>query len=299
MNKPFRVVVSLSCASALLVLLALLVPVATGSERQKADRADRYFFGQNVVISEPVAGNVQVYGGDVTVSSEIEGDLLVFGGDVLFNPGGRLGGNLISGGGRVMGDEGRIGGRSFSVASLEGATLSLQKTAVLLLTLCVWLVAAIVMTLVSGREVRYSSVEIRASAGHCFLVGLVAVTSFILSAVVFSYLVPFLVGIPLLAALGVFALLTKVYGMIAVFHAAGSLVAAVRTRDQLTSRRFLRGDLAMVVVGLLLLGGIRLIPVVGTAVWSLASVFGVGVALSTKFGRREPWFLAWRPIYEG
>jgi hypothetical protein len=26
-----------------------------------------------------------------------------------------------------------------------------------------------------------------------------------------------------------------------------------------------------------------------------ASVLGVGVALSTKFGRREPWFLAWRP----
>ena len=26
------------------------------------------------------------------------------------------------------------------------------------------------------------------------------------------------------------------------------------------------------------------------------AIFGVGVALATKFGRREPWFLAWRPI---
>lgn len=298
MSRPFRIVVSLSCAAALLVLVALLVPVATGSERH-TERADRYFFGQNVEITEPVAGNVQVYGGDVTVSSEIEGDLLVFGGDVLFNPGGRLGGDLISGGGRVMGEEGHVAGRSYSLASLQGATLSLQKTAVVLLTLCVWLVAALILTLVSGREVRYSSVEIRASAGHCFLVGLVAITSFILSAIVFSYLVPFLVGIPLLAALGVFALLTKIYGMIAVFHAAGSLIASARTRDQLASRRLLRGDLAMVMVGLLVLGAIRLIPVVGPAVWSLASVFGVGVALATKFGRREPWFLAWRPIYEG
>jgi len=24
-------------------------------------------------------------------------------------------------------------------------------------------------------------------------------------------------------------------------------------------------------------------------------VFGIGVALATKFGRREPWFLAWAP----
>ena len=50
----------------------------------------------------------------------------------------------------------------------------------------------------------------------------------------------------------------------------------------------------MVVIGVLLLGAIRLIPVVGTIVWGLASIFGVGVALATKFGRREPWFLEFR-----
>ena len=51
----------------------------------------------------------------------------------------------------------------------------------------------------------------------------------------------------------------------------------------------------MVVIGLLILGAIRLIPVVGTIAWGLASVFGVGVALATRFGRREPWFLEFRP----
>jgi hypothetical protein len=39
---------------------------------------------------------------------------------------------------------------------------------------------------------------------------------------------------------------------------------------------------------------LRLIPVVGTLIWAGASVFGIGVALATKFGRREPWFL-WTP----
>ena len=52
----------------------------------------------------------------------------------------------------------------------------------------------------------------------------------------------------------------------------------------------------MVVIGVLLLGAIRLIPVVGPIVWGIASVFGVGTALATKFGRREPWFLVWRPM---
>jgi len=84
--------------------------------------------------------------------------------------------------------------------------------------------------------------------------------------------------------------------MIAMFHAIGTLVAASRTRSQLASRKWLRGDLAMVVIGLLILGAIRLIPVIGTLVWALASVFGVGVALATKFGRREPWFLEFRNV---
>ena len=100
---------------------------------------------------------------------------------------------------------------------------------------------------------------------------------------------------PLIPILGVFAILTKIYGMVAVFHAVGTLVAGSRNREQLASRKWLRGDLAMVVVGVLILGAIRLIPGVGAIVWGCASIFGVGVALATKFGRREPWFLAWRP----
>jgi hypothetical protein len=178
--------------------------------------------------------------------------------------------------------------------TVEGATAMMQKTAVIAALLAVWMFAAVAVTLLSGREIRYSSVEMRASALHCFALGLVAVTSFALTAIVLSYLIPYHVGVPLLFALGVFAILTKIYGTIAVFHAIGTLVAGSRTRDQLAGRKWLRGDLAMVVVGVLILGAIRLIPIVGPIIWALASVFGIGTALATKFGRREPWFLAWR-----
>src|SRR3954451_22410654 len=179
--------------------------------------------------------------------------------------------------------------------TLQQAASMVQQTAVVVSLIAVWILAAIVFTLMSGREVRASSTELRASALHCFTLGLVAVTSFVLTAIVFSYLIPFFVGVPLLFALAVFAVITKIYGMVAVFHAAGSIIAGVRSREQLMSRTWLRGDLAMTVIGALLLGGIRLIPVVGPIVWGLASVFGIGTALATKFGRREPWFLAWRP----
>lgn len=176
------------------------------------------------------------------------------------------------------------------------ATAMLQKTAVIAALLAVWMLAAVALTLLSGREIRYSSLEMRASALHCFALGLVAVTSFALTAIVFSYLIPFHIGVPLLFALGVFAILTKIYGTVAVFHAVGTLVAGSRTREQLARRHWLRGDLAMVVVGVAVLGALRLIPIVGPIIWALASVFGIGTALATKFGRREPWFLAWRAV---
>ncbi len=288
----YRRAVMPAVAIAAIVAIVGVVPVggATGTPKR-----NEHVFFHSTTIEAPVNGNVQVYGGSVDVDDVIDGDLLAFGGDVTFSGRGRVKGNVIYAGGHVINANGRIGGDAYPLASIQGAAASITKTAVLVSLLFVWLCAAVVVTLASGREIRVSSVEVRASALHCFVLGLVAFTSFVVTAIVFSYLVPYLIGIPLLAALGVFAILTKVYGMIAVFHAVGTWVAAAKTREALASRRWLRGDIAMVVVGVLILGVIRLIPFVGTVVWSAASVFGIGVALATKFGRREPWFLAWRP----
>lgn len=292
-----KLIVPLTTLSAIAVLFMLVSPTgATGAERNRfSPGSDFYVFGRTATISKPVDGSVQVYRGNVTVANVIAGDLLVLGGKVSFTGAGRVDGNLIYAASRISNAESRVRGHVYPLASLEGAAASMTKNAIVASLLLVWLLAAIVVTLMSGREIRLSSVEVRSSALHCFVLGLVALTSFVLTAIAFSYLVPYVIGIPLLAALAVFAVLTKVYGMIAVFHAVGTLVAGSRTRRQLSSRKWLRGDLAMVVIGVLILGAIRLIPAVGTIVWGLASIFAVGTALATKFGRREPWFLTWRP----
>ena len=286
-----RLVVPLTTLAALLALCAVLSP--TGASGQSRG-ADQRYVGQTATIDEPVLGSVQMYGGALTVAQEIRGDLLVLGGTVTFVGAGRVRGNLIHANAKLNGVEGRVSGRVSPLASLEGAAGAMAKNVIVASLLLVWLITAVVVTLMSGREVRLSSVEVRTSALHCFVLGLVAFTSFILTAIAFSYLVPYVIGIPLLAALAVFGILTKIYGMIAIFHAVGTLIAGSRTRSQLGNRKWLRGDLAMVVIGVLLLGAIRMIPVVGAILWSLASVFGVGVALATKFGRREPWFLEFR-----
>lgn len=288
--------ISLVCAAALLAVSMLILPDAAGSEpATAASKGDRYFFARDARITAPVEGSVQVFGGSADIRDVVRGDVIVLGGNVVIEGDGLVEGNLIYGGGKVTGAEGRVTGRTFSLTTMDGAAAAITRSAVTAALLLVWLLAAVVAALVAGREIRFSSAEVRASAFHCFTLGLVAFTSFVITAIVFSYLVPFLIGIPLLAILAAFAILTKVYGLIAVFHAVGTLVAGSRTREELQSRKWLRGDLAMVVIGLLILGSIHLVPVIGTIVWSCASVFGIGAALSTKFGRREPAFLAWRP----
>jgi hypothetical protein len=286
---------TMAVAAMLSIVFVILPAGAIGSDRAVAQRAHERVFLRSTTISSPIAGSVQVYGGSIEVRDLIDGDLLVFGGDINFADRGRVKGNVVYAGGKIVNGEGRIGGEAYPLASVGGAATSITKTAVILSLLFVWLCAAVVVTLASGREIRFSSMEIRVSALHCFIVGLVAMTSFVLTAIAFSYLVPYLIGIPMLAALGVFAILTKIYGMVAVFHAVGTWIAGARTREQLAGRKWLRGDVSMVLAGVLILGAIRLIPVIGTIAWSVASVFGIGVALATKFGRREPWFLAWRP----
>jgi len=287
-----RLVVPLVTVVAVVALFWSVMP--TGAQAERRVGSDTYIYNENRTLTEPVSGNLQVYGSDIVVANVIAGDLFVFAGTVAFTGAGRVDGDLIYAGSRVSDARERVRGGIYPLLSLEGAVASITKSAVIASLLLAWLVVAVIVTLMSGREVRTSSAEVRSSALHCFVVGLVAITSFVLTAIAFSYLIPYMVGIPLLAALAVFVLLTKVYGMIAMFHAVGTLVAGARSRQQLAGRKWLRGDLAMVVIGLLLLGAIRFVPVVGTAVWGLTSVFGVGVALATRFGRREPWFLEFR-----
>jgi hypothetical protein len=311
MSRFARLLLPATTLVAAMAVAVIVTPHGEAGEPRAASRSatiDHYTFGRDVSIDTPANGNVQVYGGSAAVNATVDGDLLVVGGDARFGAAGRVTGNVIAVGGRAIDARGRVGGRLYATRSAPGAMsilgdttaesrglFALVSVAIKVTLLALWLAVSVALVVFNGREVRYASIEVRSSALHCFTLGLVALTSFVLTAVVFGYLIPFVIGYPLLAVLGVVAVATKVYGMVAVFHAVGTLIAGARSAEQLASRRWMRGDLAMVVIGLLILGAIRLVPVVGSIVWAVSSLFGVGVALATKFGRREPWFLALQP----
>lgn len=311
MSRAAERVMPFVAATALIISALVIVPAARGNQRSSAVAASApavVSFGQPASISGSVTGDVQVVGSTATIAGHVTGDVVVLAGNVVFMDGAVVDGDVVCIGGHVRGaDKARIKGQVFDPGSFNsgwniepirestsgsGSPTSLLTVAVKLSLMLAWLAAAVLITLFAGREVRASSVELRVSAVHSLVLGLVAFTSFVLTAIVFSYLVPFMIGVPLLAALGVFAVVVKIFGMVAVFHAIGSAIAGARNRDQLSRRRWLRGDLAMTVIGLVILGAIHMLPVVGNAVWMLSSVFGIGVAVGTRFGTREPWFLA-------
>ena len=268
---------------------------------------DLVIIGRDEVVESPVAG-VQILGGSLRVDSRIEGDLVAIGSNVSFGPEGSVGRHLVALGGSVSGlERSRVGGDLWAPRSAistisgkdEGDALiammndpfSAAAAAIKLAFTLFWILISIPIVLIAGREVRATSVEAKSSLLHAFLVGLVAFTSFVLTAVVFSYLIPYGVGVLLLGILGAFAIVTKVYGMVAIFHAVGFAIAGGRARDE--SAR-VRGDLAFTVIGAVLLGVLRLVPWIGNVLWITASLIGIGVALATWFGRRQPWFLAVR-----
>ncbi|HVR44061.1 MAG TPA: hypothetical protein VMS56_11535, partial [Thermoanaerobaculia bacterium] len=156
-----------------------------------------------------------------------------------------------------------------------------------------WIAVSIPIAVLAGREVRATSLEVRSGLFYSFLLGLVAFTSFVLTAIVFAYLVPYGVGVVLLAILGALALAVKVFGMVALFHATGVMLAGPRSHAE-ARRGWRRGDLTLTLIGAVTFGALRLVPVVGNVVWIAASIVGIGVALGSGFGRREPWFLAVR-----
>lgn len=313
MSRAGKLIAQLTIAAAIAVIVALFISQGVGGEPQRpaarAQETNIYRFGRDAVIEKPIAGNIQVMGASAVIRSTVLGSVYVFGGNARIENGGAVTGDVTCVGGQILGDTGRVRGRLYAAGSMSdtlnaiaqsagpagGHPFSLLAAAVKLSMLFVWLIATVVLALMSDREVRLSSGEVRLSPFHSFTLGLVAYTSFVLTAVVFSYLVPYVIGIPLVAALTVFAVLTKIYGMVAVFHAVGTMIAGPRTREQLQRRRWLRGDLSMALLGLLILGAIRMIPLIGAVVWMTASLLGVGVALGTRFGRREPWFLVWQP----
>jgi len=293
----------------LFILAPLAVPPAAHAEisSQKdihvapGESQDKIFsLGGNVLIEGNVREDVMVIGGSITISGEagqsvvgigsriivkstakIGEDLAALGGTLEKEPGCTIGGDTIYFQTRELGD------KLFRDGFLQGVfSLSLIPVIVVvkLVIIFLWLLVAVMGAALFPRPIAFAAGEIRKNFWPVLGTGLVAILVFTML-VLFAALLSFiLIGIPLALALAAAGSIIKVFGRLAVLFFLGESVLRA-----LGSRKV--SALGAVLMGLLVFSLAGFIPVLGFLFGFLMNAIGWGIAIRTKFGSRENWFL--------
>jgi hypothetical protein len=258
--------------------------------------------GRDVVVAGVVNADVAALNGTVRVSGTVRGDVVVLGGDVRLAPTAHIGGEVFVLGGDLVAEPGSTlqgKGVSYPDASdawlmlIEGPSFGLEPGAPVVLAakaalITAWLALTLLLFLTGSRGVLSTAESVRQEPIRNFFVGLTGVLALLLTALFLSTFAGALVGVPLLALVVLLLLALKFWGVVAVFYALGVTVFTHGTRLLGRQRRARPLDAAC--LGLAILGALKFVPLVGAWGWMIASLIGVGATLSTKFGRREPWF---------
>lgn len=258
--------------------------------------------GQDLWLDGEAASQVVVLNGDARIRGAVAGDLIVLGGNAELGEKAAIGGDLYVLGGRAsMAPGARVEGRSVVypeasrlwIALIEGPTLGAEANPRLVIgaklaLIAFWAFLTLLLFGVAKRELLATSESIARQPFRNFFLGLTGVAAMVMTALFFSAFSGALLGVPLLVLVVVVALLLRFWGMVALFHAFGAWLLASKP-----FRRFaphgIPLPLAAATWGLLALGLVKLVPYLGLWTWSLATFIGVGAALETRLGRRDPW----------
>lgn len=258
-------------------------------------------FGGNVVVEGQVKGDVVVIGGSITISGEvgqsvvgigskivvkptasITKDLAALGGTLEKEPGCAIGGDTIYFQTRELGD------RLFRDGHLFKGTLSLSLIPIIvvvkLVLIFLWLIVAVIGAALFPKPIAYAAGEIRQHFWPALGTGFVVILIFTML-VFFAALLSFiLIGIPIALALAVAGFIIKVFGRLAVFFLLGeSALRALGSRSV--------SAMGAVLMGLLVFSLASFVPVLGFLFTLVMNAVGWGIAIRTKFGSRENWFV--------
>jgi hypothetical protein len=253
--------------------------------------------GRDVIVNGEALADVAALDGSVEVAGHVTGDIVVLRGHVRLASTARVGGDIFVVGGTIRAAPGaQTSGRMVSYPNasnawltlLEGPTIGLGFASRLVLgaklaLLSGWAALLLLFFAASGRQVLETAGGVQREPFRSFFVGLTGVVSLVLTGLFFSAFARGLIGVPLLVLVVLLAMVLKLWGMVAVFYALGDWISR-----HLLRRRF--RPLNAATIGLLVLGAIKFLPWFGVLAWTTATLIGIGAALSTKFGRREPWF---------
>ncbi|MBN2265893.1 MAG: hypothetical protein JW775_08780 [Candidatus Aminicenantes bacterium] len=258
-------------------------------------------FGGHVLIEGEVRNDVVVLGGSITIggkvgksvvgigsrgivrSTAVVGeDLAALGGTLTKEPGCAIGGDTLYFQTRELGDRLFRDGEFFE--GLFSLSIIPLIIAFKLVMIFLWLIAAVLGAALLPGPIAYAGGEIRKHFWPTFGTGLAAILVF--TALVFfaALLSVVLIGIPLLLALAAAGFVVKIFGRLAVFYLLGeTALRAFRTRNITV--------MGAVLMGLLVFSLAGFVPVLGFLFTFVLNAVGWGVAIRTKFGTRENWFM--------
>ncbi|MBN1272482.1 MAG: hypothetical protein JXB26_09440 [Candidatus Aminicenantes bacterium] len=313
----FKPLLLLSFSVILLISLPLF-PQETASLSKdiliEADEVQKnvWSFGGNVLILGQVEESVVAFGGVVTVEGEVGELVFGFGSEIILKSTAVINGDLVALGGSVVKEPGCVvegdtiyfetskNLKNFFGKGLTGIPIfSPFLMAMKIIGVFIWLLLMLVVTGFLPKQVSFASEQIKKSFWPVTGVGLLGVIIFT-GLILFSALLSIiLIGIPILLALILVAIVLKIFGKVVLFYFFGEKIARILGIKKGTA--FLFG-----ILGFLLLSLIDFLPVfvsplsfwltvifsVLTSLFSFClSIIGWGVALRTRFGTTENWFV--------
>lgn len=267
---------------------------------------DKIFsLGGHVVVDGEVREDVMVIGGTITVSGTVGQSVVGIGSRVLIKSTAVIKEDLAALGGTLEKEAGcSIGGDTIYFQTRELGdklfrdngffqglfSLSLIPVIVIfkLVVIFLWFIAALLGASLFPKPLAYASGEIRKHFWPVFGTGLVAIMVFTML-VIFAALLSFiLIGIPLALALGAAGFAVKTFGRLAVFYFLGTAVLG-------GNRGRTPSAMGATLMGLVVFSVAGLVPILGFFFGLVMNAVGWGVALRTKFGSRENWFVRSAP----
>jgi len=281
---------------------ALLIPL--GARAQVAPRFDGagsavFFEGPVVVprgqrveslvvfegptrVDGAVSGDVVALAGNVDVAGQVGGDVVALAGGVQLEPGARVGGDVRAAEGATLAEGAQVSG---TVATVEaeragpeagilgwlGSWLLMTLGAVLLGLLLHWLVPQ------RAKDATYTTA--RTDLWRSLGVGVLIAIGLPLIGVLAMLTV---IGIPIGVAILFASVLLAFVGFV-----VGGFVLG-RSLSERSRRGAGWSSLAWMFVGLAILCALALVPVIGNAVWIVASCLGVGAATLAAWRSQRP-----------
>ena len=258
-------------------------------------------FGGRVLIEGMVKGDVVVIGGSITISGEVGQSVVGIGSRIIVKPTASIGKDLAALGGTLVKDPGctiggdtiyfqtrELGDRLFREGHLFKGAFSLSLIPIIvvikLVLIFLWLIVAVMGAALVPKPVAFAAGEIRKHFGPTLGTGIVAILVFTVL-VFFAALLSFiLIGIPIALALAVAGVIVKVFGRLAVFFLLGeSALRALGSKSV--------SAMGAVLMGLLVFSLAGFVPVLGFLFTFVMNAVGWGIAIRTKFGSRENWFV--------